>query len=112
MRNHLVMFCCNDERGVFAGRVEQVSIGNEIELVWPGDRAPALRIFAGMLQVGRGKRYPFWDRRTCVGNIFWDSVKMDEGTARSLVEYLLAIGFAVELFAEDGPFTDLARSAA
>jgi hypothetical protein len=115
MNTHLVMFCCNDERGHFAGRVEQVSIGGEIELVCVADRSPVMkwteRDRYTHAQIGRRAYRCVGKRQTCVGNVFWDAIEMPETEALKLVAGLLNNGWSVEQYAEDGPFASLARSA-
>lgn len=116
MTTYLVMFCCNDERGDFAGRVEQVSVGNELELVCSKERPPVMkwteRERYTNVQIGR-RAYPcVGKRQTCVGNVFWDAITMTETAALKLVAGLLNNGWSVEQYAEDGPFAALARSAA
>lgn len=107
-----VMLCCNDDRGDFAERVEAVEIGDEIRLVGPSrvlrfeGVGPAMRV-----RVGR-RKYPCRGHAVWVGNIFWDATSMSLEVARELVSYLLANGWTVEEYAEDGRFTDLARNAA
>jgi hypothetical protein len=105
-----VMFCCNDERGAFAYRVEQVSIANELELVCSKERPPAMkwteRKTYTNVQIGRNA-FSCSNRQTCVGNVFWDAAMMTLTQARLLVRHLLASGWSVEEHAEEGPFADL-----
>lgn len=116
MTVYRVMFCCNDERGVFTGRVTNVEIGDEISLVWPKDHGPSLRWFGSgkfmQVQIGRGRRMVCDRRDVCVGNVFWDATSMQLETARKIVRALLASGWAVEMHADDGPFADLMKGAA
>lgn len=110
-----VMLCCNDEHGMFAGRVMAVEVGDEIRIVSVKLSGAAISFWIGRngleARVIR-RKFDCFNRRVCVGNVFWDSVAMSIENARELVQYLLANGWAVEEYAEEGPFADLARTAA
>lgn len=109
MTIYSVMFCCNDERGNFTGRVEAIEVGEEIRLVWPSDRAPTLRFRDSTpptVQVGR-RNYPCRGRQCWVGNVCWDATSMEADTAHLFVDHLLASGWVVEEHAEDGLFANL-----
>jgi hypothetical protein len=106
-----VMFCCNDERGMFAGRVAAVEIQDEVSLIWPSDREPVMRWTERPrytnVQVGR-RAFACTNRQSCVGNVFWDSADMTAAQACALVEHLIASGWLVEMRADDGPFAVIA----
>lgn len=110
MTRYTVMLCCNDERGNFTGRVEQVSIGDEIHLEATG-RAPTLRFEPEFIKVGRA-RFDCRSHQTWVGNVFWDAVNMDEVAAANLVEHLLSLGWTITEQACDGPFAKYGRRSA
>lgn len=99
------MLLCNDEHGMSEGRVACVEISDEICIV-PTRTPPVLRVFTDAIKVGRCK-YAIRSHASCVGNVHWDAVTMNEGAARSLLGGLLASGWVVEQHAEDGPFADL-----
>lgn len=107
-----VMFCCNDERGNFTGRVVELDIADEVHLRCSNDRGLSIRfLFPAGVKVGR-RTFGGGDRQLWVGNVFWDSFSMTLGPARELVAYLIASGWVVEGAADDGPFADLAKDAA
>lgn len=109
-----VMLCCNDEHGGFAGRVTALEVEDEIRIVSVKLSGAALSFWIGRngleARIIR-RKFDCFNRRVCVGNVFWDSVAMSIETARELVSYLLANGWDVEEHAEQGPFADLAEAA-
>ena len=109
MKRYTVMLCCNDQHGMLHGRVEQVSVGDEIHLEVTG-RAPTLRFEPEFIKVGRA-RFDCRSHQTWVGNVFWDAVSMDEVAAKRLVEHLLALGWGITEQACDGPFAAYAEEA-
>lgn len=104
MKSYHVMLLINDDRGEPTGRVEGIDIHDEVHIV--GDAKLTLDL--GGIKVGR-RRYECRSWQRWVGNVFWDAVRMDEETAKKLVGDMLARGWSVEQYAEDGPFADLAR---
>lgn len=109
---HRVMFCCNDERGQFAGQVEIVEVGGEARLVCQKPRPPTMKWHEHPtytnVQVGRRSfACQNGSRQVNVGNVFWDSASMTTTQARLLIAHLLETGWTVEEHAEDGPFADL-----
>lgn len=106
MTSYRVTFRCNDDRGNFTGRVSDIHVGREIML---SGSSRTLRFLSDGVKVGR-YIYTCSDYSVWTGNLFWDSVSMSRASARCLVEDLLAAGWMVEAYAEDGPFSDLVRS--
>ena len=100
-----VMLCCNDDRGNITDRVCAVDIGDR-EIALEG---PNRKLGLGKNRTKIGRRW-FASRgwHTWVGNIMWDATSMSLETARELVSYLLANGWSVTEYAEDGPFADIA----
>jgi hypothetical protein len=107
VKSHSVMFCCNDDRGNFTGRVEQVEVANDIRLVGLPRK---MAVMPTMVKVSR-HTYECSDFVPWVGNIFWDACSMSESEALRLVRDLITSGWTVEEYAERGPFAKLARSA-
>lgn len=103
-----VLFCCNDDRGNFTGHVDTVEIADEIRLTGLPRR---LDIRDGRAKVSRHE-YPCHDVVPWVGNIMWDGCSMTLVDARRLVGNLLAGGWTVEEWADEGPFADLVKGAA
>lgn len=105
-----VMLCCNDDRGNATGRVSELEVGDEIRIACTGN-PPTMRLSAGSVKIGRVS-YACRDHSTWVGNICWDAVTMDMDTVSLLLAALLKGDWAVEEYAEDGPFAKLAKEAA
>jgi hypothetical protein len=110
--SYQVLLCCNDERGNFTGFVTELDIADEIRIVCTKERGTAIRFDAGAVKIGRHKFSCGNGRSSWVGNVFWDSITMTTEQARSVLSYLLANGWAVEEWAEEGPFADFARKSA
>lgn len=116
MTTYRVMLCCNDERGKFSGRVNEVDIADEIRIVCTKERGPTMAFLCSngetpdRVRVGT-RIFACRDRDVWVGNVFWDATSMSLEVARELVSHLLANGWAVEEHAENGPFADLAEAA-
>jgi hypothetical protein len=106
--SYSVMFCCNDDRGNPTDRVEVIEVGDEIRIAGP---SRSMRRVMHGVKIGR-RRYAtsgMWI--SYVGNLLWDATSMTTGAALALVTDLLADGWTVEEYAEDGPFAALARRA-
>lgn len=107
---HRVMFCCNDERGMFAGRVEIVEVDDHVRLVYQRARPPRMRWLeltqSTKIAIGR-QAFAYKNRQVNVGNVFWDSATMTTTQCALLLRHLLANGWSVEERAEDGPFAGL-----
>jgi hypothetical protein len=108
MKRYTVMLCCNDERGMPTGRVEQIQIEDEIHLEH-GGRGLALGFGDEMIRISGRHRFAASGYMTCVGNVFWDAVGMETAEAKRLVEHLLSTGWTVVEHADRGPFAALAR---
>jgi hypothetical protein len=104
----LVSFCCNDDRGNFADVVRELQIGDDIHIACTKERPPVMRREDGKVRVGRCV-YRCGSWTSWHGNVFWDAVGMDIDQARYLVRWLLGHGWAVEQYAHEGPFADLAK---
>lgn len=107
---HRVMFCCNDERGMFAGHVEIVDVFDHARLVCQRERPPKMKWIerASYTSVKIGRRFFLCSgRQVNVGNRFWDSATMTTTQCALLLRHLLANGWSVEEHAEDGPFAGL-----
>jgi hypothetical protein len=102
-----VLFCCNDDRGNFTGRVDCVEVANDIRITGLPRK---LEIRDGRAKVSRHE-YPCHDVVPWVGNIMWDGCSMSLTDARRLVRNLIDSGWTVEEWTEEGPFADLVRSA-
>lgn len=110
MMVYRVMFCCNDDRGNFAGRVEEIEVGDLVRIV--AVNAPTFRVLPrDQIKIGRRYYATRGEWSEWVGNIFWNSVSMREEEALRLVRELLANGWAVEEWAEEGPFAEIAKAA-
>jgi hypothetical protein len=98
------MFCCNDERGNFTGRIEHVAIDEEnITLVGP---SITYRVEERGILVGR-RRFSHIDAADWVGHWFWNSATLHTQEAKRLVSYLLERGWRAEEWPSDGPFASL-----
>lgn len=110
--NVTVAFCCNDERGNFAGRVVEIGIEDMIRLEAPHERGLLMkwteRDRYTNVQIGRRAFATVGKRQVCIGNVFWDAIGMSAKQARALVEYLLGFGWAITEHACEGPFADFA----
>lgn len=87
-----VAFCCNDDRGNFTGRVDEIIFGDH-DLVIEG--GPVLmRRDDDMVKVSRiwsaGSEWTVWH-----GNLFWDSCEMTVTAAKRIVKFLLRRGWKV-----------------
>lgn len=102
MTRYTVMLCCNDERGNFTGRVEQVSIEDEIRLESRTERGLGVAFDRSLLRVSR-RYFRCSNHQSCVGNIFHDAVSMEKDSAKLLVEYLIERGWSITEHACDGP---------
>jgi hypothetical protein len=106
---YTVMLCCNDERGMWTGRVSEIEIADEIRIECPGQPS-SIRINDERVRIGR-REYPCRGRQVCVGNVFWDSITMALPAALALVVSRINAGWTVVEYAENGPFAEIARSA-
>jgi hypothetical protein len=110
MSDFQVMFCCNDDRGNFAGRVEAIEIHDEIRLFSPKATPPVMkwteRPAYTNVQVGR-RAFSCRNHQAWVGNWCWDTATMTEKQALLLIKHLLETGWVVEEWAESGPFSQL-----
>lgn len=96
-----VMLCCNDDSGMDAGFVETIQFGDR-DLVLSGPRR-VCRFERNRVKIGRCW-YPFAIRQTCVGNIYWDAVRMRIADALRLAKTLRAGRWTVEEQVIGGPF--------
>ena len=107
-----VGFCCNDDHGMFAARVEGIDIGGDVRLVGPRIGAKATRMLVGKERVKIGRRWFGCTRwMSGVGNIFWDATGMTPSEAHRLLRYLLETGWCVEEFTHGSMFEHIVRAA-
>jgi hypothetical protein len=94
--NHTLHLCCNDDRnGLFQGYVNDVCLdlpdGETIEL--NGPRVSVSFIAETEIRIGR-TRSVMLAYREWVGNWCWDCVKVSDGSARKILNYLKERGWS------------------
>lgn len=103
-----VSFACNDDRGNFAGRIEEVSI-EKVELHLEGPSI-VYREEDRRLLVGR-RRFDHLGTTVWVGNWCWNGAYMHSAEARRLVKYLIERGWKARTGPADGPWAKLIEGA-
>lgn len=103
-----ISFACNHSNGCFSGRFSAIEFAGpdgdmEAELSGP---SRALKFLHDRIHVS-GMPYKASRRRCHVGNLIWDSVRMDLNEARRLLAVLVGYGWTIDGGAVEGPLADM-----
>lgn len=115
-----ISFCCNDERGLPAGRTGYVDFedhrGFHARLQGPDIvfRHPARGTLSDGSRIKLGRRiFEIWPAsyRSGVGNWCWDGARFDLAEAQRVLAYLLERGWDAEEWDLEGPWIGLIERA-